>query len=210
MMALKDIIKKAGEELKVLAGDKSKDKEYSNEQAFPDETSAEKAFGESKRKLFDINGWSDMKGINSKFVLYDQHGKPVSTEPQPGYFIKIELPGPPVENWVEITELRNEPELAEFVVHPCEKPSERSDPNAEVKHFFVKEASSTFRVVKKGNVIQAFEIGRNEMINNQGEESGDRSLINTLIAEGGWAGFQKIQWDKLTKYLVHSDEVETK
>ena len=150
-----------------------------------------------------------MKGINSKFVLYDQQGNTANGSAQPGYFIKIELPGPPVENWVEITELHDEPNMAEFVVHPSAKPSERSDPNAEVKHFFVKEASSTFRVVKEGTRIQAFEIGRNEMINNQGEESGDRSLLNTMVAEGGWAGFQKIQWEKLTKYLVHSDEVET-
>jgi hypothetical protein len=208
-MGLKNIIKKAADELKVLTGDKSKDKEYSNERAFPDVMTAEKAFTDSKRKLFDINGWSDMEGINSKFLLYDQHGKPTSGEPQPGYFIKIELAGPPVENWVEITELRNEPELAEFIVHPSVKPSERSDADAEIKHFFVKESSSTFRVVREDNILRAFEIGRDEMINNQGDESGDRSLLNTLIAEGGWAGFQKIQWDKLTRYLVHSD-VETK
>jgi len=209
-MGLKDIIKKAGDELKVLTGEKAKNKEYFNEQAFPDEISAGKAFAESKRKLFDVNGWSGMKGINSKFVLYNQQGKPANGSAQPGYFIKIELPGPPVENWVEVTELHDEPDRAEFVVHPSVKPSEKSDPDAEVKHFFAKEASSTFRVLRKGKVLQAFEIGRNELINNQGNESGDRQILNTLIAEGGWAGFQEIQWDKLTKFLVHSPEVETK
>ncbi|NEU07484.1 hypothetical protein GZH53_04070 [Flavihumibacter sp. R14] len=209
-MELKKIFNGIVREFKVLTGDKPKNREYSNENSFPDEGSAKKAFEESKRKLFDVNGWSAMEGINSKFTLYSKEGKLANHGLKPGYFIRIELPGPPVENWVRITAVKNEPELAEFTVHPSEKPAEKSNPDAEVKHFFAKEASSTFRVTRTGSVLHAFEIGRNELINNQGEESGDRQLLNTLIAEGGWAGFQKIQWDKLTKYLVHSDDVETK
>lgn len=198
-----------GKELQVLTGNKARYKQYSNKQVYPNVEQAQKALEVSKRKLFDINGWSDMKGINSKFTLYDQSGKPVSGEPKQGYFIKIELPGTKIENWVHIYKVSDEDDSAEFIVHPSEKPEEKRDPNAEVKHFFAKEASSIFRVVRTGNVIEAFEIGRNEYINNQGDQSGNRQILNTLIAEGGWAGFQKIQWEKLTKYLVHSDEVKT-
>ena len=208
-MGLKKIFKGLTQEIKVLTGDKPKDKQYANEHSYPDISQAQKALEESKRKLFDINGWSDMEGLNSKFVLHDEKGKTASGQPKAGYYIMIELPGPPVENWVQIAEVRNEPDLAEFIVHPSEKPKEKTDQNAEIKHFFAKEASSTFRVSRNENVIRAFEIGRNEFINNQGEESGDRPVLNTLIAEGGWAGFQKLQWDKLTKYLVHSEEVKT-
>lgn len=208
-MGLKSFIKEIGHELKVAAGNEGKDKQYSNCQSYPDIQQAREALEKSKRKLFDVNGWSAMKGINSKFMLYDQNGQPVSGSPQEGYFIKIELPGPAIENWVEISEIHDEADMAEFTVHPSAKPAEKSEPNAEVKHFFAKEASSTFRVSRKENTLQADEIGINEVINNQGEESGDRTVLNTLIAEGGWAAFQKIQWDKLTKYLVHSDEVET-
>jgi hypothetical protein len=208
-MGLKSFIKEIGHELKVATGNEGKDKQYSNSQIYPDNQEASEALEKSKQKLFDVNGWSAMKGINSKFMLHDQQGQPVSGQPRQGYFIKIELPGPAIENWVQISEIRNEPDMAEFTVHPSEKPAEKSDPDAEVKHFFTKEASSTFRVSRKDNTIQADEIGLNEVINNQGEESGNRPVLNTLIAEGGWAAFQKIQWDKLTKYLVHSDEVET-
>ena len=209
-MGLKDFAKSITDEIKVLIGDKPKDKEYTNMKEFPDDLSASNAFEESKRKLFDVNSWSAMEGINSKFTLYDVSGKPTNGEPKPGYFIRIELPGPPVENWVQVYELKDEPDMAEFSVHPSKKPAEKTDPDAEVKHFFAKEASSTFRVSRTGNIIRAFEIGRNEYINNQGDESGSRKILNTLIAEGGWAGFQEIQWDKLTKYLVHSEDVETK
>jgi len=208
-MGLTDFIKRIGQELNVLTGDKAKNKQYSNKQVYGDVEQAKKAFEHSKRKLFDVNGWSDMKGINSKFMLYDDLGKPASGDPRPGYFIKIELPGAKIENWVQINEVSNQADSAEFIVHPSEKPQEKADPNAEVKHFFAKEASSTFRVIRRGNIIEAFEIGRNEYINNQGDQSGNRKILNSLIAEGGWAGFQKIQWEKLTKYLVHSDEVKT-
>ena len=205
-MGLKNFFDGVKKEIEVLSGDKPKNKEYSNEHAYENDEQAKNALAESKRKLFDINGWSKMEGINSTFTLYDSNGQPAFGDPQPGFFIKIELPGAKIENWVQITEIRNEPDLAEFVVHPSEKPEEKADPDAEVKHFFAKEASSTFRVLRNGHVIQAFEIGRNEYINNQGEESGNRQVLNTLIAEGGWAGFQKIQWDKLTKYLVNDEE----
>lgn len=208
-MGLKSFISEIGHELSAAAGNEGKNKQYSNCQSYPDNLQAREALEKSKHKLFDVNGWSAMKGINSKFMLHDQSGKPVSGNPQKGYFIKIELPGPPIENWVQISEIRNEADMAEFTVNPSEKPAQKSDPDAEVKHFFTKEASSTFRVSRKENTIQADEIGLNEVINNQGEESGNRNVLNTLIAEGGWAAFQKIQWDKLTKYLVHSDEVET-
>lgn len=32
--------------------------------------------------------------------------------------------------------------------------------------------------------------------------------MNTLVAEGGWAGVQGLQWDKLTRYLVHLEETK--
>jgi hypothetical protein len=72
-----------------------------------------------------------------------------------------------------------------------------------VAHFFGGEATSTFRVELQGNTLVASEIGRDERINNQGNEAGGRAVVNTLIAEGGWALFQQMQWKKLTDYLAH-------
>lgn len=197
-------------EFQVLTGNKGKNKQCDHKHVYGVLSQAESAFERSKQKLFNVNAWSNMEGINSKFSLYDHNGQRCSGSVQKGFFIRIELPASKIEKWVHVTDMRNELELAEFIVHPSKKPEEKSDPNAEVQHFFTAEASSTFRVVRKKNVIEAFEIGRNEIINNQGAESGDRSILNTLIAEGAWAGFQKIQWDKLTKYLVHLNEVERK
>ena len=202
-MGLLNFFKGIVDEVKVLSGEKAKNKQYSNEHAYADVNQANQAFEQSKQKLFNVNGWSEMKGINSTFMLHDESGKRASGDVKKGYFIKIELPGLPIENWVQISKIKVDPGLAEFVVCPSKKPEEKSDPKAEVKHFFTKEASSTFRVTREGNIIKAFEIGRNETINNEGDDSGNRALLNTLIAEGGWVGFQKIQWEKLTNYLVH-------
>ncbi len=208
-MGLKDIVNKVKHEVKAVQGDESKDKLYTNEQDYPTEAAAAEAFEESRAKLFDVNNWTNLKGINSTFTLYDARGRQSSaTKPEIGNFIKIILPGAPIENWVQVVSIRSEKDLAEFTVHPSQKPAELTDDQEVVQHFFVKEASSTFRVERKGTKLIASEIGKNESINNQGTEAGNRALLNTLIAEGGWAGIQALQWNKLTAYLVHLQETK--
>jgi hypothetical protein len=204
-MGLKDIVNKVKEEIGVLRGEEVKDKEYGNENSYPDEEQARQAFELSKNKLFSVDRWTDLPGINSTFQLFDASGnKAGARKPQIGDFIKIILPGPAPENWVKVTDIREEDNLAEFVVRPS--PAPHTDNAREVKHFFGKEASSAFRVERQGNVLKALEIGRNERINNQGPEAGNRAVVNTVVAEGGWAGFQALQWDKVTRFLVHLEE----
>lgn len=214
-MSLKDMFNKVKKEVKVVQGEETKDKVYVNERTFPDEATSSLEFERAKQKLFNVNLWSNLEGINSTFVLYDQLGrKTTALKPEIGHYIKIILPASGIENWVKITDIREETEMAEFVVHPSEQPTtgeegDKEIKEEEIKHFFIKEASSTFRVERKGNTLLGYEIGRNEGINNQGEEAGNRAALNTLVAEGGWAGFQELQWDKLTRYLVHLEEAET-
>ena len=206
-MSIKDIFNKVKKEAKVLQGEETKDKLYQNENTYPTEQEAITAFEHSKRKLFDVNDWTKLSGVNSTFELYDNHGRrSTALKPEIGYYMKIILPASTIENWVQVTDIREEESLAEFTVQPSEKPKELAEDEAEVKHFFSKEASSTFRVTRQGNVIHGYEIGKNEAINNQGEDAGNRAVLNTFVAEGGWAIFQQLQWDKLTRYLVHLEE----
>lgn len=208
-MGIKKIVDKVKEELNVLKGDESKDKVYRNEQDYPDVASARTAFEESKKKLFNVNLWSNLEGINSTFELYDDRGRKTTAEmPEIGYYMKITLPGADIENWVQINDIKITDHLAEFTVQPSHKPNPPADEEKVTEHFFTDEATSTFRVEVRDNKLIGSEIGKNEYINNQGLESGDRSMLNTLIAEGGWAGFQGLQWDKLTSYLVHQQEAK--
>jgi hypothetical protein len=207
-MSIRSFFNEISQELKVLLGEGSKDKEYSSQNSFPGREGAAKAFEKSKEKLFDINRWSELPGITSKFELHNLQGNPTGEKkPGTGYFIRIILPAPAPENWVEITHIRDEETVAEFTVNPCKDPQELAE--EDVEHFFIKEASSTFRVKLKDRTIYGYEIGKNEGVNNQDKkESGKREVINTLLAAGGWAGFQTLQWEKLTKYLVHLAEIK--
>lgn len=208
-MGIKKIVDKIKKEVKAVQGEEAKDKRYQNEQEYPDTVSARTAFEEAKEKLFNVNRWSKLAGINSTFELYDEQGRKTTAEvPRIGYYMKVTLPASNVENWVNVSDVRQEGNLAEFTVHPSEKPNPAAHEEAVTKHFFTKDASSTFRVELQGTKLIASEIGKNESINNQGEESGNRAILNTLVAEGGWAGFQALQWDKLTSYLVHQQEAK--
>lgn len=208
-MGIKKIVDKVKEEVQVLKGEEAKDKMYQNEQDYPDTASARTAFKESKKKLFNVNLWSNLEGINSTFELHDERGRKTTAEtPEVGYFVKITLPGAEVENWVRVSDIKSTENLAEFTVHPSSKPNPPANEEEVTEHFFTEDATSTFRVELQGTTLVASEIGKNEYINNQGKESGDRSVLNTLIAEGGWAGFQGLQWDKLTSYLVHQEEAK--
>ncbi|MHC2991665.1 hypothetical protein OB13_08735, partial [Pontibacter sp. HJ8] len=200
-MGIKKIVDKIKKEVKAVQGDEAKDKLYRNDQDYPDAGSARQAFEESRKKLFNVNLWSNLEGINSTFELHDEHGRQITAEiPQEGHYMKITLPATKVENWVRIASIRTTDDLAEFTVNPSQQPHPPVEKEAVTEHFFTKDASSTFRVELQGNRLIGSEIGKNEVINNQGEESGNRALLNTLVAEGGWAGFQALQWDKLTSY----------
>ncbi|MCH6202131.1 hypothetical protein MMU07_21315 [Aquiflexum sp. LQ15W] len=217
-MGLKDIISTVKEKIEnvkdALTGDGAKDKFFASENEFPDEAIAEREFERSKRKLFSVNEWSNMPGITSSFQLYKSSGEiRFTNNPEKGDYILISLPGKLPDNWVKIIEIIDSTDSAEFTVSPSPQPKRtklnRNEEEEETEHFFTGEATSTFMVKRDGKMIYGYEIGNDEVINNQGEEAAGRKWINTLIAAGGWLGFQKVQWEKLTDYLVHNLELES-
>jgi hypothetical protein len=200
-MKIKTITDKIQQEVNLLKGEATKDLLYSSEHLYPTSHEARNAFTRSVEKLFDVNGWSSLSSLTADFFLHDSTGVPKSAAaPQIGDYIQIDLPGPMPQNWVRVTHVSISENQAEFTVQPSQDP--RDQGSDQVKHFFHQEARSTFRVTVNGNTLSAYEIGENEAINNQ-EEAGDRSVINTVIAEGGWLFYQKMQWKLLTDYLVH-------
>lgn len=206
-MGIKEKASKGVEEIKkeaqVLKGEESKDKVYSSVRVFDDEDSAKFEFSRSKERLFNVNAWSKIPGVaNSTFELFGEDGNPVERyQVQKGDFIKIDLPGPLPFYWVKVNEVSAENDSAQFTVQPTYDPTHDDDKTV-TDHFFQDQARSIFRVERYGNEIKAMEIGVNEAINNQEAEAGSKGLINTIVSEGGWAGFQKYQWKNLTDYLV--------
>lgn len=198
----------------IFSKDKTADKEATKDKLFQSENTyenlelAKKAFRRSKAKLFNVNNWSRLSGLTASFELHKNNGSPVKSKKlREGDYIKIQLPGPVPENWVRVINISETSKIASFVVSPSEDPRNK---DGEIEHFFIKEATSEFKVEINGSTIKAYEIGKNEGINNAGYEAGKRELINTLIAEGGWAGFQKFQWNMVTEFLVHKQEIKKK
>lgn len=208
-MGIRKILKNLWAELGFLEGLNAKNKKFSNKRDFPSKKDAITAFERSKVKLFNVNRWSHLPGINSAFHLHDANGEKISTDkPLKGYYIYIDLPGPDPVNWVQVIDILDKQDEAEFTVRPCAEPKATRENQKEIKHFFTDKATSTFRVKRIGKTIYAYEIGKHEEINNRGEKAGNRKVINTVIAETGSLGLQKLQWDKLTNYLVHNSEIE--
>ncbi|GAB2563897.1 hypothetical protein [Spirosoma aerophilum] len=201
-MKIKPIVDQIQHEINVAKGEETRDLFYSSERTYPTSEEALNAFARSVEKLRHVNDWSSLSSLTADFVLHDSTGGPKSaTGPEAGDYIQIILPGPMPENWVRVTHVAFGERQAEFTVQPSKDP--RNNDSDQIEHFFQKEASSTFRVAVAGNTLTACEIGKNEAINNQEPEAGDRSVLNTLLAEGGWLFYQKMQWKLLTDYLVH-------
>lgn len=203
-MKQQPVIDQLKHETKAVQGEATKDKTYSSQNTFPDEATARKAFAQSVEKLLNVNGWSGLSAFTADFSLYDSIGREKPAGPvQQGDYIQILLPGPTPENWVRVTDVASGERCVQFTVQPSHDPG--SSHPEQTEHFFSEQARSTFRVELVGNTIRAAEIGRDESINNQQPEAGSlgRALVNTVIAEGGWLFYQKLQWQLLTNYLVH-------
>lgn len=203
-MKTKSIVDKTHHEVRALVGQATKDVRYSSQHTYSHESVARDAFERSVNKLLHVNGWSDLSVFTADFALHNQAGEPKPDGfPDVGDYIEITLPGPMPKNWVQVVHTVREPNRVEFTVRPSTEP-QPENPNV-IEHFFADTSSSTFRVELAGTTLTASEIGQNESINNQEPQAGDRATINTLIAEGGWLLYQKIQWKHLTNYLVHLD-----
>lgn len=201
-MKLQNALDRIQYETDLLQGEETRDVSYTSEHTFPNESTAREAFAQSVTKLLNVNGWSALSSFTADFILHGPTGEPkAGGPPQPGDYIQIRLPGPMPENWVSVTHTDMNENRAEFTVQPSHDPHE-TDPS-KIEHFFHQQARSTFRVELAGNTITASEIGKNEGINNQEPQAGNRAAINTVIAEAGWLFYQKIQWKYLTDYLVH-------
>ncbi|AHM59509.1 hypothetical protein D770_06230 [Flammeovirgaceae bacterium 311] len=208
-MGIDDFLKKIKTEVDVIKGDETKDKFFFSSAEYPNIDEAVSAFQLSKEKLFHVNNWSRLPGVASGFKVHHASGEvKESGIPQVGDFLFIDLPGPSPDTWVEVIDVNEGADWAEFTVRPSHDPKDTGKPERKVEHFFADEATSTFRVERKGNIISACEIGMKEGINNRGKEAGGREIVNTLIAVGGWILFQEIQWRKLTEYLVHKIELD--
>jgi hypothetical protein len=169
-------------------------------------------FNEAKHRLLDINHWHKLCGKGSAiFRLTDESGNLLEHDhPERGMLIRIELPA--LKNstgsnhdWVRIEafehqkNLLKDEEIFGFRVRPTTDPY--SNQQNGIAHFFTREATSSFLIVREANIVRAMERGRNE-IPNTWPQSWLNKIRNGIIAAGAMLGLSLPQWKCLVNGLL--------
>ena len=174
------------------------------------EEEAKLLFLQARERLLDINHWSVIsEGISASFVLTDEHGKPKQGIPVAGDHFRIDIPGPGTllgegYDWVKV-EMIDDNSAAEgktewtiIKVRPSEDPAIKKG----VAHFLGEEATSSFIIRRKNDLILAEVHGRNEKPNTENESLTD-AIRNAVVSRGAQAGLSKVQWEKLVKGILN-------
>jgi hypothetical protein len=167
-------------------------------------------YRQSAARLLNVNSWAELCGKRSaKFEVTYDSGEPVNSPACEGCYFRISIPAPgPVEgegyDWVQVEKIEehtnktgDEQQLS-IRVRPSANPAGDKDNTA---HFFSPEATSTFRLTRKGNGVAASVHGRNETANTTTDSVADK-LRNTVVSIGARAGFSSLQWKGLVKGVI--------
>jgi hypothetical protein len=177
-----------------------------------DDSEAKKLFALASHRLLDVNSWDKICGpMSAVFKLTDKNGVEINGLAKPGDHFQIDVPGPgPVAgdgfDWVEIEAMddqRNPSAREESVtlrVRPSPSPKNK---NPDIAHFFSDDATSSFRVVRKGNLVRAEVHGRNEKPNTETNSTIDK-VRNAVVGTGARAGISEPQWKSLVKGLLNT------
>jgi hypothetical protein len=179
----------------------------SEDQQYPDESSARKSFEESKRLFLDLANWPALSGAgNAGFVAVSPDGHVRTGVPvQPGDFIRIDLWGPSGYDWVRIEEISAGADKAQIVVRPSYDPTASPITTEITSHFFTREATNTLTLERRGDSLMFLVNGRNEVPNVlQPEAGGDwKAKMNAVKWGLGSLGLQAHQWRTMGKNVLH-------
>lgn len=160
-----------------------------------------KLFNAAKIRLTDVNQWFKIAGSNgAEFQLTDAFGQEINSFPVTGNLIRIKLPGPPNKmgdgfDWVRIEKFEDEKKISEeeeiygFRVRPVKNPLDNTNKSA---HFYTNDATNSFLVYRKKNIVYVVQRGRNEVPNPSG--SLFNKIRNIIIAIPAMLGLSKPQW----------------
>ena len=173
------------------------------------ETEISKTYTIARARLLNINQWHKYAGIISgKFQLVSKEGNEIERFPAEGDYVRIDIPGPGSDvgdgfDWVVIELIKeiNEPVLQAvgFRVRPVPNPF--SNEKA-VAHFYTSEATSSFMIVKAGNVIRVEIVDSNLKPNHEGSSFTDK-VRQLAIGVGAMSIFSKLQWQHLATGLIN-------
>jgi hypothetical protein len=168
-------------------------------------------FSVVKDRLENVNQWKDIAGtLSATFQLVDANGTEVQRKAQKGDYFKIDIPGPGSSSghgydWVQIEEVETttsqDAESFGFRVRPADNPRNQKD---DVAHFYSPESTSSFLVMRNGNMITASVHDRNTKPNTTADSTMDK-IRDAVVGSAGVLSFSEIQWEKLTDGLLKKD-----
>lgn len=172
------------------------------------EAEAQRLYEAAKKKLLHVNNWNKIAGtFTAQFLIIDKKGDEVQREVQKGDYLRIDIPGPGTKegngfDWVRVEELKeiNQPSVqsAGFRVRPNENPFGQKN---ETAHFYSKEATSSFIIIREKTKVIAWIIDRNLLPNTEQRSLADK-IRDVAVGVSAIAGFSKIQWQALANGLI--------
>ncbi|WP_316831725.1 hypothetical protein [Pedobacter aquatilis] len=176
---------------------------------FPDSEAAKKYYGQARLRFVNINEWHKISLVEaSRFTLFDSTGKAKKGAVALGDYMRIDIPGPGSDDghgfdWVHIEHLEEEEDESsdEEILFFAARPSAPAGEMGIVAHFFTSQASSTFILHRKANIVFAAVHGRNEVPNLVAGSLLDKTR-NLLINAGSLAGASFTQWHILLKGIL--------
>ena len=175
-------------------------------------TDAKTFFRSVRERLYNVNEWKKYAGtFTGNFRLHDEGGNPVDRPIRLHDHFRIDGPGPGSVtgegyDWVQVEALEEKEtpheDLISFRVRPASNPTNDKNVTA---HFFKEDATSTFIVRRKDNVVYAEVHGRNEIVNTEADNFIDKAR-NVLAGAVAKTFFSKYQWRSLVDGLINTDE----
>jgi len=184
-----------------LPGSQPQSSIYLSKKKFTDPGNASLAFLHAREKLFNINGWNNVRTLGKTvFTLFEENGKiSKAVKAKVGQYIRISSSGPFPPIWVMIHEVFEGFNMAEFIVRPAASPLNHPEP---YERFYTSEATGVFRVTLSENVLQACKEGNNDdtLFENTYNSINSPKLV---ALNSAWYYYQKYRWKHLTDYLIH-------
>lgn len=172
------------------------------------EQSAKQLYQNARLNLLNVNSWHTLSGDGVAFQLVNEKGEEINSLAEKGNYFRIRIPGIPGnktgdgDEWVRVEKIEEGSlHFHEYIAMRVRPTAPPFAPQEKTAHFFSKESTSSFCVVRNSNRITASVLGRNEKPNTH--TPGFFSLLrNLVIALGAMLGFNKPVWKKLTKGIL--------
>ena len=173
---------------------------------------AKTTYNVARERLLNPDCWRDLAGIGTaEFELISRNED--FKQVQENDYLRINIPGPGSiagdgYDWV-IVEKIEENNFSETDKNIGLKLRASSNPHTDktdTAHFFKKEATSTFIIKLKDDVVTAYYYGRNEVPNVEDVPILDK-VRNTVVATGAAIGLSELQWNALLTGFLQKEEL---